>query len=91
MKFKFSSSSSSSAQSIRSQASMLHSSFDFSKEKLKLFYVSEIDLFVFTLAVNDETLSGDVIMFHDFRVFRNVRLFIQQVKRVKARDGISLC
>ena len=79
------------SQPIRSQTSMLHPPPGASKQEMKVFYVSEIGLFVPTLAVNDETPSGDVIMFHGFRVFRNVRLFIQQVKRVGARDGISLC
>ena len=90
MKSSPSPSPSSSSRSIRARKPMRHSSFGASREDLKSFYVSEIGLFMPNMAVNNETLSGDVIMFHGFRVFRNVRLFIQQVKCIGSRDGISL-
>ena len=78
------------SQPIRAQEPMRHPSFGASREDLKSFYVSEIGLFFPNMAINNETPSGDVIMFNGFRVFRNVRLFIQQVKCIGARDGISL-
>ena len=67
-----------------------HFSHDASKEDLKRFYISEIDLFESTLIVSEETLSDNVIRFYKFRVFRCVRFFIQQIKCVRTKNDISL-
>ena len=65
-------------------------SLDVSELNFRRYYVSQIDLFSSDLRINNETFDGDIIYFEDWRVFRSVKLFIQQVKYVEARDDISV-
>ena len=63
---------------------------DAKNAEIERYYMSEIGLFSPDLSVNNETPAGDLIYFRGYRVFRNVRLFIQQIKQVGARDGVSV-
>ena len=66
------------------------SSLDAKNAEIERYYMSEIDLFSSDLSINNETPADDLIYFRDYRVFRNVKLFIQRIKQVGAKDGVSV-
>ena len=66
------------------------SSFDVKNAEIERYYMSEIDLFSSDLSINEKTSTDDFIHFRNYRVFRNVRLFIQRIKQVETRNDVSI-
>lgn len=65
---------------------------DASDEDLKHYYTSEFDFFASDLEITVNTPSDDLIVFLTYSVYRNVKLFIQHVKRAatNSKNEISL-
>ena len=66
------------------------SSLDVKNAEIERYYMSEIDLFSSDLNINNETSASDLIYFRNYRIFRNVKLFIQRIKQIKAKDDVSI-